>query len=97
MTKGRVVPPSTVVAEQEPFFITLGGPKAHDSSVEKHSQERGAEPQISPLRCASVEMTKGRAVLRGRVAAEQEPFFIASGGPEAHDLSVENELQPANL
>jgi hypothetical protein len=70
---------------------------AHDSFVEKHFQERAAEPQISPLRCASVEMTKGRAVLRGRVAAEQEPFFIASGGPEAHDLSVENELQPANV
>jgi hypothetical protein len=49
MTKGRAVPPSTVVAEQEPFFITLGGPKAHDSSVEKHFQERTAEPQISPL------------------------------------------------
>ena len=33
--------PSTVVAEQEPFFITLAGPKArpsaHDSSVEKSS------------------------------------------------------------
>jgi hypothetical protein len=32
MTKGRAVPLSTVVAEQEPFLITLGGPKAHDSS-----------------------------------------------------------------
>jgi hypothetical protein len=30
---------------------------------EKHFQERAAEPQISPLRCASVEMTKGRSVL----------------------------------
>jgi hypothetical protein len=57
-------------------FIFLGGPQAHDSSVEKHFQERAAEPQISLLRFASVEMTKGRAVLPGRVVAEQKPFFI---------------------
>src|ERR1700677_1514867 len=30
-------------------------------SVEKHFQEGTAEPQISPLRFAPVEMTKGRA------------------------------------
>jgi hypothetical protein len=47
-----------------------------------HGQEK---PQISPLRCASVEMTKGRAALPGRVVAEQTPFFIALGGPKAHD------------
>ena len=81
MTKGRAVPPSTVVAEQVPFFITLGGPEAHDFFVEKHFQERAAEPQISPLRYASVEMTKGRGAHRGRVVAEQEPFFMTLGGP----------------
>jgi hypothetical protein len=32
MTKGRAALPATVVAEQEPFFISLGGPKAHDFS-----------------------------------------------------------------
>jgi hypothetical protein len=48
--------------------------------VEKHFQERTTKPQISPLRCASVEMTKGRAALPGRVDAEQEPFFITVGG-----------------
>jgi hypothetical protein len=32
MTKGRAALPGIVVAEQDPFFITLGGPKAHDSS-----------------------------------------------------------------
>jgi hypothetical protein len=37
MTKGRAVFPGRVVAEQEPFYITLDEPKAHDSSVEKHS------------------------------------------------------------
>jgi hypothetical protein len=47
MTKGRAVPQSTVAAEQVPLFITLGRPKAHDSSGEKHSQGRAAEPQIS--------------------------------------------------
>ena len=45
-----------------------------NSAVEKHFQEGTVEPQISPLRCASVEMTKGRAVLRGTVVAEQEPI-----------------------
>ncbi len=29
--------PGRVVAEQKPFFITLGGPKAHDSSVENEA------------------------------------------------------------
>jgi hypothetical protein len=28
--------------------------------------------EISPLRCTSVEMTKGRAVLPGRIVAEQK-------------------------
>jgi hypothetical protein len=46
------------------------GQKAHDFSGEKHFQERAADPQISPLRGASVEMTKGKAVLPGRVVAE---------------------------
>ena len=32
MTKGRAALPATVVAEQDPFFIALGGPKAHDFS-----------------------------------------------------------------
>ena len=55
----------------------------HDvRSVEKHFQEKTAEPQISSLRGASVEMTKGRAVPLGRVVAEQKPFFIALGGPK---------------
>src|SRR5580698_9813244 len=44
-------------------------------------------PQISPLRCAPVEMTKGRAALPLSVVAEQDPFFIALGGPKAHDSS----------
>jgi hypothetical protein len=51
--------------KQKPFFITLGGPKAHDSSVEKHFQERSAGPQVPPLRCAPVGMTKGRRAVPG--------------------------------
>jgi hypothetical protein len=56
-------------------------------SGEKHSQERDAGPQISPLRCAPVEMTKGRAALPLSVVAEQKLFFITLGGPKAHDFS----------
>jgi hypothetical protein len=32
-------------------------------------------------------MTKGRAVLPGRVVAEQKPFLIILGGPQAPDFS----------
>ena len=53
--------------------------------VENHSQARTAEPQVSPLRCAPVEMTKGKAVLPGRIVAEQEPLFISLGEPTGHD------------
>jgi hypothetical protein len=35
MTKGRAALPTTVVAEKDPFFIALGGTKAHDSSGRK--------------------------------------------------------------
>jgi len=44
MTKGRAALPGTVVAEQEPFFITLGGPKAHDSLRPGPSPRRPNEP-----------------------------------------------------
>jgi hypothetical protein len=74
MTKERAVLPGRVVAEQEPFSSPWVGPLAHGFSVEKHFQEGTVEPQISPLRCAPVEMTKGRAVLPGRVVAEQKPI-----------------------
>jgi hypothetical protein len=57
-------------------------------SVEKHFQEGTAEPQVPPLRCAPVGMTRGEMVLaervvdgQGEVVAEQEPFFITLGGP----------------
>jgi hypothetical protein len=35
MTKGRAALPTTVVAEQDPFFIALGGSTAHNSSGRK--------------------------------------------------------------
>jgi hypothetical protein len=50
------------------------------STQEKHFHERTAKPQISPLRCAPVEMTKGRAVLPGSAVAKWEPFFITFTG-----------------
>jgi hypothetical protein len=49
MTKGRAALPGRVVAEQEPFFITLGGPKAHDNSVEKTFPRRIRRPQVPAL------------------------------------------------
>jgi hypothetical protein len=42
MTKGRAALPLSVVAEQKLFFITLGGPKAHDSSGRDDKGEGGA-------------------------------------------------------
>jgi hypothetical protein len=36
---------------------------------------------------APVGMTRGRAVLPGRVVAERELFFISLGRPRAHDSS----------
>jgi hypothetical protein len=63
MTKERAALPLSVVAEQDPFFIALGGPKAHDSSGRDDIPREGPlTPQISPLRCAPVEMTKERVV-----------------------------------
>ena len=52
MIKGRAVPPSTVVAEQKPFFITLGGPKAVDSSVENIPKK--VPPNRRSLHCAAL-------------------------------------------
>jgi hypothetical protein len=37
------------------------------------------KPQVPPLRCAPVEMTKERAVLPGRVVAEQGAVFHRLG------------------
>jgi hypothetical protein len=36
-----------------------------------------------------VEMTKGKAVLRGTVVAEQKPFFITLGGPRPMETPAE--------
>ena len=90
MTKGRAALPATVAAEQDPFFITLGGPLAHDFSGRKTFPREGPlTPQISPLRSfgAPVEMTKERAALPLSVVAEQKLVFITLGGPKAHDSS----------
>jgi hypothetical protein len=43
MTKVRAALPGESGLGQKAFFITLGGPQAHDSSVEKHSHEGSAE------------------------------------------------------
>jgi hypothetical protein len=46
MTKGRLALPATVVAEQDPLFIALGGPLAHDSSSRDDKGERGCGPTL---------------------------------------------------
>jgi hypothetical protein len=51
------------------------------NALSKNTSMKGT--QISPLRCALVEMTKGRAVLPERVVTEREPFYIALDGPTA--------------
>src|ERR1700733_7506633 len=61
------------------------------------SREGPLTPQISPLRCAPVEMTKGRATLPATVVAEQDPFFIALGGPKAHDSSGRDDQRKGSL
>jgi hypothetical protein len=46
-----------------------------EAALSKHISRKGPlTPQISPLRCAPVEMTKGRAALPATVVAEQDPF-----------------------
>src|ERR1700721_1285912 len=59
------------------------------SRLVSFSMKGPLKPQISPLRSfgAPVEMTKGRAALPTTVVAERGPFFIALGGPKAHDSS----------
>ena len=46
MTKGRAALPLSMVAEQDPFFIALGGPKAHDSSGRDDKGEGRCSPQL---------------------------------------------------
>jgi hypothetical protein len=48
----------------------------------KHSQERTAGPQISPLHFAPVEMTKGRVTLPGRAVAELKHSQERTAGPQ---------------
>jgi hypothetical protein len=61
---------------------------------EKHFQERTAELQISPLRYALVEMTKGRVVERSAV---QQSFlgsvFLAERNPFSADLMRQGEAK----
>jgi hypothetical protein len=47
---------------------------------------RGVNTEISPLRCASVEMTKGRGALPWESGRGQREFFLPLGGPQAHEI-----------
>src|SRR6202021_1534209 len=93
MTKGRAALPARVVAGQT-FFITVGGPTAHDFSGRNIFRKGPLTPQISPLRSfgAPVEMTKGRTALPARVVAGQT-FFITVGGQRPMTSPVEKHFQ----
>ena len=60
-------------------FHRLGWARRPITSMSKNNfEERTAGPQISPLRYASVEMTKGRVALPG---TEREPSPWVGEGP----------------
>src|ERR1700735_1843815 len=65
--------------------IATGHPRA---GIGKISREGPLTPQIPPLRCAPVEMTKGRAALPATVVAGKA-FFNTLGGPTAMTYPVE--------
>ncbi len=80
------------------FASSLGGPwfggKAHRRSLHFATLSRKTFPrksihtEIPPLRCAPVGMTRGEGgASRERRLAEQKPFFISLGGPQAHENS----------
>jgi hypothetical protein len=58
---------STGKETADPSTALRSGPKTFP--------RKGVHTEISPLRFASVEMTKGRAALPGRAVAEQKPFL----------------------
>ena len=68
--------PERVVAEVKRLFITLG---AQRNAGRMTFPRRSIHTEISPLRFASVEMTKGRAALPERVVAEVKRLFITLG------------------
>src|ERR1700735_2706628 len=65
--------------------IATGHPRA---GIGKISREGPLTPQIPPLRCAPVEMTKGRAALPATVVAGKA-FFNTLGGPTAMTYPAE--------
>ncbi len=80
------------------FASSLVGPwfggEAHRRSLHCATLSRKTFPrksihtEIPPLRCAPVGMTRGEGgASRERRLAEQKPFFISLGGPQAHENS----------
>src|ERR1700677_3852948 len=56
------------------IYIFLGEPKAHGNSGRKTFPGKSIHTEISPLRFASVEMTKGRVVMdRSKGLGDGEP------------------------
>src|ERR1700689_2659799 len=84
MTKGRAAPPLSGVAEQNPFFITLGPAKAHDFSGRKTFPEKDrwrAELSTEPLRsCGRDDKGEGGASIEW--GCRTEPIFHHLGCSE---------------
>jgi hypothetical protein len=72
------VPPGTVAAEQEPFFISLGGPKAHDPSVEIRGKPR--QPVVLERTICPVifPYAPGRTLSGFRTIANSAPIILVS-------------------
>jgi hypothetical protein len=60
--------------------VKLQIPPLRTSLLSKNISRKSIHTEISQLRCAPVEMTKGRAVLPGTVVDGQKLFFITLGG-----------------
>jgi hypothetical protein len=78
---------------QKALFITLGGPQAHDSSCRKTFPGRGVNTEISPLRYASVEMTKGRTALPWRATLDRRRFSSPWVGRRPMTPPIEKHFQ----
>ena len=95
MTKGRVVTfirsrriGWTELAHVFAIFIPLGGPQAHDNSVEKHFPERASTQDLSTTLRSGRDDKRGRR-FRGERLLDRRPFFITLRGPRANDSSVQ--------
>jgi hypothetical protein len=82
MTKGRAALPATVVAEQDPFFITLGGPLAHDFSGRDDNSIAGSNPVTWLLFDSSTELSSRPELRRSVVEGPAVPRHPLKSAPK---------------